>query len=495
MRFFKILGGGLLLLIAVLVGRALLLSAPPTSSSQAIDIPVDGEAIAKHLSESIRFETISKQAPETLDPMMFEAFIDWASLTYPEFHQTLERERVGTYSLLYIWTGSDPSLTPILLTAHYDVVPVIPGSEGDWEHPPFEGTIADGYVWGRGALDDKSAVVTMYEAATQLLLQGFAPTRTIYFAFDHDEELGGHEGAGAVTELLRSRGIELEWTLDEGSFFMQGLIPGIEAPVASINVAEKGYVTFEIVATGKGGHSSIPPPHTAVGKLATVIVKVEAHPMPGGIEGLMADGLDAIAPHTPFTFRIVLANRWLFDPLLEMALSGAGPVNAMLRTTTAATMLSASVKENVLPIEAIATFNFRLHPRDTAEDVATHLKEVIQDDEIEIRQRGNESSASSVSSTQSEGFRDIAAAARDVVTSAIVLPGITVGGTDSRHFSEIAEDAYRFNPMIVTLDDVAGFHGTNERISIDNLELATRFYLRLIERSAGSDVGNDSGNE
>jgi carboxypeptidase PM20D1 len=145
----------------------------------------------------------------------------------------------------------------------------------------------------------------------------------------------------------------------------------------------------------------------------------------------------------------------------------------------------------VLPIEAIATFNFRLHPRDTAEDVARHLEEVIQDDEIEIRQTGNESAASSVSSTESEGFRDIAAAARDVVTSAIVLPGITVGGTDSRHFSEIAEDAYRFNPMVVTLEDVAGFHGTNERISIDNLELATRFYVRLIQRSAGDDAGNE----
>ena len=144
MRFFKILGGGLLLLIAVLVGRALMLTPPPASTSPAIEIPVDGAAIAKHLSESIRFETVSKQAPETLDPMLFEGFIEWASRTYPEFHHELERERVADYSLLYTWAGSDPSLSPILLTAHYDVVPVLPGSEVDWEHPPFEGTIADG---------------------------------------------------------------------------------------------------------------------------------------------------------------------------------------------------------------------------------------------------------------------------------------------------------------------------------------------------------------
>jgi carboxypeptidase PM20D1 len=487
MRFLQALGCGLILLIVVLVGRALMLTPPLVSAAPILEIDVDGETVARHLSESIRFETISRQAPQTLDPAMFEGFIEWALRAYPEVHQKLELERVGTYSLLYTWAGSDPALAPILLTGHYDVVPVLPGSEGDWAHPPFEGKIADGYVWGRGALDDKSAVVTMYEAATRLLVQGFAPRRTIYFAFDHDEELGGHEGAGAVTKLLQSRGIELDWTLDEGSFFIQGLLPGIEAPIASINVAEKGYVTFEIVARGEGGHSSLPPPHTAVGTLASAIVKIEDHPLPGGIEGLMAEGLDAIAPHAPFTYRIVLANRWLFDPLLEMALSGAGAASAMLRTTTAATMLSASVKENVLPIEAIATVNFRLHPRDTAEDVAAHLKKVIQDDEIEIRQTGMSSAASSVSSTQSEGFQDIAAAARDVVGSAIVMPGLTVGGTDSRHFSQTARDAYRFNPMVVTRDDISGFHGTNERISIENLELATRFYLRLIQRSAGNE--------
>ncbi len=485
MRFVRILGGSLLILIAVLVGRALLLTAPEASAGVHFEIAVDGEAIAQHLSESIRFKTISKQAPQTLDPAAFESFIEWASRSYPEVHESLERERIATYSLLYTWPGSDPSLAPVLLTGHYDVVPVIPGSDGDWDHPPFAGTIAASYVWGRGALDDKSAVITMYEAATVLLAKGFEPTRTIYFAFDHDEELGGQEGAGAVTEVLRARGVELEWSLDEGSFFMQGVMPGIKVPVAGLNVAEKGYVTIDVVAKGKGGHSSVPPPHTAVGKLATAIARIEQSPMPGGIEGLLAEGLDAMAPHMPFGMKIVLANRWLFDPLIEMAMSSSDTANAMLRTTTAATMLSASVKENVLPLEAIATFNFRLHPRDTADDVLAHLEEVVGDDEIEFKLRGRVSAASAVSSTESDGYRDISAAARDVVADALVMPGITVGGTDSRHFSKVARDSYRFNPMLVTLDDVAGFHGTNERVSIDNLVLATRFYVRLMQRSAG----------
>ncbi len=485
-RFIQVLGGGLLLLIAVIVGRAVILTPSAPSPGPTTERPVDAGGIASRTSQSIRFKTISKQAPQTLDPGPFEAFIKWTTLTYPEVHQKLEWERVGTYSLLYTWKGSNPSLAPILLTGHYDVVPVIPGSEADWAYPPFEGAIADGYVWGRGALDNKSAVVTIYEAATLLLTEGFKPKRTIYFAFDHDEEIGGQEGAGAITELLRSRGVELEWSLDEGSFLIQGLMPGIAAPIASINVAEKGYLTLDVVAKGQGGHSSMPPPHTAVGKLAAVIVKIEDNPMPGGIEGLMAEGLDGIAPHAQFGFRIILANRWLFDPLLEIALSSTGAGNAMLRTTIAATMLSGSVKENVLPIEAVATINFRLHPRDTVDDVIAHLQDVIQDKAIEIRPRGEGSAASKVSSSQSAGFRDIAAAVQDVVGSAVIMPGITVGGTDSRHFSRIAKDAYRFNPMIVTGDDLAGFHGTNERISIDNLVRATRIYVRVIQRSTGN---------
>ena len=481
----RILGLGLVVLIAVVFGRALLTSSRPTAATERVVIPIDEAGIAGRMSESIRFQTVSKQAPQLIDPEPFEGFIAWAARTYPEVHEQLTTERAGAYSLLHTWTGSDPTLAPILLTGHYDVVPVIPGSEDDWTHPPFEGTIADGYVWGRGALDDKSGVVTMYEAATLLLEQGFRPKRTIYFAFDHDEEIGGENGAGEVTELLRSRGVELEWSLDEGSFLIQGLVPGIEAPIASINVAEKGYLTLDVVAKGTGGHSSMPPPHTAVGDLAKVIVEIEANPMPGGIEGLMADGLDAMAPYAPFGYRLILANRWLFDPLLELALGNISSANAMLRTTTAVTMLSASVKENVLPIEAIATVNFRLHPRDSVEDVITHLTNVISDDGIEIRRRGAGSIASEVSSTESDGFRDIGAATQDIVGGAIIMPGLTIGGTDSRHFSQIAKDSYRFNPMIVTGDDIAGFHGTNERISIENLVRATRIYTRILQRSAG----------
>jgi carboxypeptidase PM20D1 len=478
-------GSALVLVIAVLLARTLTLTAPEVTGGSGGGIPVDAERIATHMSEAIRFQTISRQAPQTSDPAPMEAFIAWVERTYPRIGTELRREHVADYSLLYTWKGSDESLRPILLAAHYDVVPVIPGTEDLWEHPPFGGEISDGYVWGRGALDDKSAVIAQLEAVTLLLEAGFRPARTVYLSFGHDEEIGGGAGAAGVTELLRSRGVRLEWSLDEGSFLIDGVFPGVEDPVASINVAEKGYVSIELIARGEGGHSSMPPRETAVGILAAAIVKLQENPLPGGIEGLVAESFDALAPHMPFLPRLLLGNRWLFGGLLESILSQNAATNAMMRTTTAPTMLSGSVKENVLPIEAVGRVNFRLHPRDTPEGVAEFVTGVVDDQRVEVKLRRG-GSASQVSSTQSDGFRDIGDSVRDVIGAAIVIPGLTVGGTDSRHYGQIAEDAYRFNPMIVTSEDISGFHGTNERISIENLVRGTRIYARLITRAAGS---------
>jgi carboxypeptidase PM20D1 len=473
------------LLAAIVLVRALALPAAEPWQGLPAAPSFDRAAIAAHLSEAIRFRTLSTQ-DGVLDADAFESFIAWMEATYPEVHGALGLERPGEYSLLYGWKGTNPELRPILLTAHYDVVPVIPGSEGDWVHPPFEGVVADGYVWGRGALDDKSAVVAIVEAVTLLISEGFVPERTIYLSFGHDEELGGGNGAGAVTELLRSRGVELEWSLDEGSFLIEGFFPGVEKPMAMISVAEKGYVTLDLVARGKGGHSSMPPSRTAVGELAEAIVAVQESPMQGGLEGNTAELMDALAPHVPFGFKLALANRWLFGGIIEGVLSDMATASAMMRTTTAPTMLAGSVKENVLPIEAVGTVNFRVHPRDTVADVVAHVKGLVDADEIEVRRRGEGSEPSEVSSTDSEGWRHLGEAIRTVYGDVVIAPGLVVGGTDSRHYGQIARDAYRFNPMVVQGEDISGFHGTNERISVDSLHRGVAAYAELMRLSAGT---------
>ena len=484
-KFVVVLAAALAVLVAVVLIRAALHRPHARNDVAQVSVDVDTTRIAEHLSEAVRFRTISHQRVEEFEPAEFEGFIAWVERTYPEVQQTMERTLLGNYSMLYRWPGSDPSLQPILLTAHYDVVPVIPGTEDRWSHPPFAGTIADDIVWGRGALDDKSAMIAQLEAATLLLRSGFKPTRTVYFSFGHDEEIGGTNGAAKVTEYLAANGIRLAWSLDEGSFVLDGLLPGVKPLVAAVNVAEKGSVSLAIVAKSAGGHSSMPPRRTAVGILAAAITRLEDNPIPGGLSGLSEQMFDTISRYMPFAYRIAFANRWLFGRIIEKQLSAVPFGNAMLRTTTAPTMLSGSVKVNVLPIEAIATVNFRIHPRDSVDDVVNYVKALVENENVEVRldPEGGRG-ASEVSDWHSEGFGVIARSIRETYGDVVVTPGLMIAASDSRHYAKVAENAFRFNPMTVTQADMTGFHGTDERIGVASMAQGTRTYSQIIRNGA-----------
>jgi len=474
------LGAVVLVLTGVVVYRAAVFLPPEQAKVEPVAHVIDAQAVAVHLSQAVRFATISNQPPAPIDPAPFDGFVAWLAATYPEVHQGLSREILGNRTVLYKWAGKDSAAKPAMLAAHYDVVPVIPGTEGAWKHPPFAGDIAEGYVWGRGTLDDKGAVITILEAVTYLLKQGYKPQQTIYLSFDHREELVDDTGAAAVVAHLKAQNIRLAWSLDEGSFVLDGIVPGLPQPVASINVTEKGYLTLNLTAHAAGGHSSMPPRETAVGILARAIVALEQAPLPGGLDGVSGEMFSGLARHMSFGKRVLFANQWLFGALIERELAKSPASNAMLRTTTAPTMLSGSVKENVLPIEATATVNFRLHPRDTPERVIDYVKNTIADDRVSIRMLVGYG-ASRVAAVDSPAFRAMANAVRQVYGDAVVAPGITIAGTDSRYYETVADNAYRFNPMMISAQDLAGFHGTNERLSLENLVRATRFYIELIK--------------
>ena len=474
------LGAVVLVLTGVVVYRAAVFLPPEQAKVEPVAHVIDAQAVAVHLSQAVRFATISNQPPAPIDPAPFDGFVAWLAATYPEVHQGLSREILGNRTVLYKWAGKDSAAKPAMLAAHYDVVPVIPGTEGAWKHPPFAGDIAEGYVWGRGTLDDKGAVITILEAVTYLLKQGYKPQQTIYLSFDHKEELVDDTGAAAVVAHLKAQNIRLAWSLDEGSFVLDGIVPGLPQPVASINVTEKGYLTLNLTAHAAGGHSSMPPRETAVGILARAIVALEQAPLPGGLNGVSGEMFSGLARHMSFGKRVLFANQWLFGALIERELAKSPASNAMLRTTTAPTMLSGSVKENVLPIEATATVNFRLHPRDTPERVIDYVKNTIADDRVSIRMLLGYG-ASRVAAVDSPAFRAMANAVRQVYGDAVVAPGITIAGTDSRYYETVADNAYRFNPMMISAQDLAGFHGTNERLSLENLVRATRFYIELIK--------------
>ncbi len=472
------------LLLAVVLIRTWLHTPADEEAVEPISHTADVQRAATRLAEAIRFRTVSHQNDADFDAAAFEGFISWFTTTYADVISAAPMERVGRYTLLLRWPGSEPAAQPILLTAHYDVVPVIPGSEGAWSHPPFGGVIADGIVWGRGALDDKGGVIAQMEAASALIAAGFVPRRDIYFSFGHDEEVGGG-GAAAVAAKLAAAGVQLEWSLDEGSFLFEGMLPGLDKPFAAINVAEKGSVTLEIVASGTGGHSSMPPRDNAVNRLAEAVLALRDEPLPGGLSGLSAEMFDAASRHMAFTYRIPFANRWLFDGMLDDTLSATTFGNAMLRTTIAPTMLNGSVKTNVLPIEAVATVNFRVHPRDSVQDVVDHVTRVVGTEHVSVRLPfGGGREASKVSDADSTGFGVVSRAVREVFPGAAVAPGLMIAASDTRHYGKVADDAFRFTPMVVTQEDMTGFHGTNEKLSVETLGKGVLAYQRIIELAA-----------
>ena len=466
------------LLIALVVVRTLMHQPPASINTDLVEIELNEAALAERLSQSIQFQTISFQSPELKDQSQFSAFIDWVHTSYPRVHQSLDYIQLND-TMLYRWPGSDASLQPILVTGHYDVVPVIPGSESQWQQPPFSGAIVDGLIWGRGALDDKSGVLGILEAVTYLLDAGHQPQRTVYLSFGHDEEIGGREGAAAVAAYLKDQGVQLAWSLDEGSFIFDGLIAGVDSLVAAINVAEKGSITLDIVAAAEGGHSSMPPQTSAITDLARAITQLEEHPVPGGLEGLAADMFDNISSHMPFVPRVFFANQWLFGGLINDQLSGAPTTNAMLRTTTAPTMLSGSVKTNVLPIEAVATVNFRIHPRDSMDSIESYVTDLVASDSISVHRRGG-ADASAVSDWKAPGFAIIAQSMREIHGDIPVAPGLMIAASDSRHYGKVADNAYRFNPIRLTPELLTGFHGTNEKIAVADYAQGVRGYIRII---------------
>lgn len=483
-RAFQFLCVSFLVLIGVLLVRAWPSGAKVGQETRLVGDP-DRTGAAQRLAAAVTYPTVSRAVGD-LDTAALEGLHTFLIDSFPNAHAQLEREVVGGWSLLYRWPGRDREAPPLLLLGHLDVVPVPAETAEAWSQPPFGGVIADGYVWGRGTLDDKVNVLGALEAVELLLAEGFTPDRTILFAFGHDEEVGGADGAARIAALLEQRRIEPWFVLDEGLAIVEGVIAGLDGPAALLGIAEKGYVSLELVAHASAGHSSMPPKNTAIGRLARALQRLEAQPMPAGLDGPTGALFDALAPAMPFTQRLALRNRWLFAPLIIRQLAAQPGTAASLRTTTAPTMLNAGVKDNVLPSEARAVVNFRIHPRDSVAAVEAHVRAVIDDESITVAQVGfSASEPSAVSPVQGGPWDVLSATLRAVAPEAVIGPSLVLGATDARHYERLSEHVYRFSPVRFGPEDLARVHGVDERIGVDDYARAIAFYAELMRRAAG----------
>lgn len=483
-------GGVLALLAAVVLLRTFTYGGPPANVQAVALVPppaIDTHRAAEHLGQAIRFLTVTVAPGDPRDgqegPWLDQQA--WMVATYPTFHAVAEKETIpDSYSLLYTWTGSDSTLRPLLLMAHQDVVPINTGTEDDWTHGPFSGVVIDGYVYGRGAMDDKGSMVGLFEALDMLASEGFEPRRTILLMLGHDEEVSG-SGAQAGVALLKSRGVEPEMALDEGMMIIDPS-PLTAKRTAFIGVAEKGYLTLKITATAEGGHSSTPPRNSATVRLARALVALDENQMPSHLsEPPVSELFAASADDLGFGTRLAFANQWLLGGMIEGQISAITSINAMIRTTTAPTMLTGSAKENVLAQRAVALVNFRVHPRDSAQATINHVKRVTAEIEgITVEQslgsgiRGGD--ASPVSPTDNLAYGVLSAVASEISEGAPTVPALVIAATDSRYANAITPNVYRFAPVIVSTDEIAGIHGTDEKISVENVGRLVRGYAQTI---------------
>lgn len=480
-RLLTVLGlalGALFAVCAIRAGRMQPYSVGATPADAAI---ASASFTTDRFSAALRFATISTQERAAFDSAPFLAMHAWLREAFPNVDRRLTREAVAGLSLLYTWPGTDTTLEPVLLMGHLDVVPVEPGTESRWTYPPFAGTVADGHVWGRGTLDDKASVIAILEAVEWLVAQGFQPRRTIYLAFGHDEELGGFQGAAALAKVVGERAGKLAFLVDEGGVVAQGLVPGVSRPVALIGVVEKGSMGVELTVERVGGHSSMPPRNTAVGILSRAITRLEDHQMPARLTPVVEEMFLRVAPEMPFLNRLIMANLWVFRPVVVRLMQANDRTAAMLRTTTAATMVSGSPKENVLPILAKALVNFRILPGDTPEDVLEHVKRAVADTSVHVAGTGR--GASPVADYAAPEFGIVEKTVGQLFPEAVPVPFLMIGGTDTRHYEGLTRNVYRFNPIVATTELVSGAHGTNERVRADDFVRAARFFAQLIRNA------------
>jgi carboxypeptidase PM20D1 len=440
----------------------------------------------ERLAKAVSIPTISRPEYEKTDFGPFDEFIGFLCESYPAFHEHTTLTKVADYSLVYRWAGRDANLAPICLMAHYDVVPA---DGAGWKHPPFSGDNVDGRVWGRGTLDIKSQLTAHIEAAESLMRAGWQPERDIYFAYGHDEEVGGQHGAAATVRHFKDAGIRFEGVLDEGGLVTLGeIMKGVDASMALIGTAEKGFCNYEFTFAGEGGHASMPPAHTALGRAAAFVTKVESSPMQARLTPPVLALLRNMGSIAGGSLGFAIKSIGLLKGVILKVLAKAPVTNAMIRTTFAATQASASAAPNVLPDTAKVVINVRILPGDSVAGVEAYFRSIFPQEQLAITLNAHVE-PSPISPDDSLMYKKIAASARRFFPDAIVSPWLVTGGTDSTKFYAVSNNVYRFTPMAITEADRQSIHGDNESIDCANYLRMIDWYKAFIEGFDGGGVG------
>lgn len=480
----------ILWILLAVIAAALLLTAIHAACFKKTDPPagnfesenVNTARAAEHLSKAIQIRTVSCEDESRTNWDEFEKFHKFLEDAYPLISKNLKREKISKASLLYEWTGESTDMEPIAFLSHMDVVPVAKGTESDWTHPAFDGVNDGEFIWGRGALDMKNHLICLMESVETLLEEGYRPRRTVYLCFGHNEEIvaGDNSGADAIMQTLQARGVHLDSIIDEGGAMLPANIKGLlEGSLAGIGVAEKGYADFRLTLRAKGGHSSQPPKHTAIGELAKAVCRLENHQFKAKMLPFVKNLFKLVGSKMTYPGRFVLCNHVILRPLILKVMTLFPPAASLVRTTIGVTMAAGSPAANVLPEKASVTVNCRIMPGESIESTKAHIRKVIKNDKIEIEYiKGKEPSI--VSPDDTRAFAVLKKLSRQLDPKNIVIPYLVMGGTDAYHYEPICENIYRFAPFTVPTELLLTTHSTNERCPVAQLEQGVAFFKKYI---------------
>lgn len=428
-------------------------------------------------SEILRYRTVSRQPGEVFDMEPFVQIADYLRKAFPQVHRHFKRETVGGGSLLFTLQGADRSLKPFMLSAHLDVVPAQDGEM--WPEPPFSGNISGGRIWGRGSIDYKAGVSAMLQACEDILDRGFVPERTVILAFGHDEEVGGDNGAAEMVKILADRGVSLTSVLDEGGYIYS--YPWMDRDVAVIGLAEKGYLTLRLAARGVQRHASVPELNTAAGRLCRCLAELEKNQFTAKLCGPVEMMLDATSG---MLRESVMLNEPAAAPVEEMMriIERWPSGNAIVRTTTAITMIRGSSKENIIPAEPYALVNFRAIPGDHSLEILNHVRSIAEPLGVDVTCEDTNQihEPSGIASMDTAEYRAIQTAVQEILPGIPVVPCIFPAATDSRHYGGIADNVYRFEPVHLGEDGLGALHSEGESIAIEDYLNAVSFYTAYI---------------
>ena len=464
--------------IGMLVYRTIRFVPPKEERRRPSRAPAVAEMpIALKLSDLVKIPTVSFMDGKGEDQTQFTAFQERLHTLYPKVAARCERMIVGGKGIVYRWPGKSGE-RPCVLMSHYDVVPA---PDEKWIHPPFSGAILEGYVWGRGTIDTKCTLAAAMEAAEQLISAGHVPQNDLYLCFSGDEEVAGPT-APAILEALQEAGVKPWFVLDEGGGIVTDALPGVNKPCAQIGASEKGQAELIFSAEALPGHASRPPRHTALGRVAQAIRRVEMMPWPLRYTPVVKKLIDTMGRHARLPWRIVYANLLPLKPFISLlcGLRG-GELNAQLRTTAAFTMANASTATNVLPQRAQASANTRMLPGENSKSAKRRAQRIVKGLGVKVDTRVF-SEPSPISRTDDEAWQTLCEAVEDVWPEAVPVPFMYMACTDSRHYSRVCEHVYRFSALSWTREERALMHSFNERISMKALAKMQAFYQVLIQK-------------